>query len=99
VLQNREREEEEKRRSRCENRQRDVEAAMEFLAGAATGALRKMTFVITAHLRGDPRNIVAPTCQNCAYNPVGAFVSNRRHITITLQKKSVEIPSFHLVIG
>src|SRR6202044_4102982 len=52
---------------------------MVFLAGAATGALGKMTFVIAAHLRGDPRDVIAPACQNRAYDPIGTLIRQRRH--------------------
>jgi hypothetical protein len=54
VVKNGQREEEEEDCQRCKDGQRYIEAAMEFLPGAAVGAIGKMLFVVLAHLRGDP---------------------------------------------
>jgi hypothetical protein len=54
VYDNRQREEEEDNRQRCQNRQRHIQAAVEVLPGAAVGTFGKMLLVVLAHLRNNP---------------------------------------------
>jgi hypothetical protein len=50
---------------------------MEFQAGAAAAAIGEMLFIIPAHFRGDPGNVIPPARQNRANNAVGTL--NFRH--------------------
>jgi len=43
-----------KNRQRGQHGQRYIQAAVEFLPGAAVGTLGKMLLVVLPHLRGDP---------------------------------------------
>ena len=76
VLQNREREEKEESRKRGQNRKRDVNAAMEVLTSAATGAFGKMTLAVPAHLREMPETAIVVEAAIEAGGRTYTFVDN-----------------------
>src|SRR6478752_1279231 len=51
---------------------------MEFLAGAATLAQRKVLFVVAAHLRREAGNVVAPASQNFPGDGIDALTHNAK---------------------
>jgi len=81
VIENREGKKEKEDGQRGKDSQGHIEAAVEFLAGAAMRAFDKVLFVVFAHLRINPRDVIAPACQNGAYNSVGTIGSCHREKT------------------
>jgi hypothetical protein len=70
VMKDSQSEQEEEDSQRGEHGERDIQAAVEFLAGAAVGALGKMMLIVLTHIRGDPRDVIPPACQDGAYDNV-----------------------------
>src|ERR1039458_1239581 len=90
VLENRQREEEEKDRRRGENGKRYIQAAVELLPRAAMGAFGKMLLVVLAHLRRDPGDVISPTCQDGACDSVCASGSSHKiNDSLCKDRKSV----------
>src|SRR5271163_3224138 len=55
-------------RRRCQRDQRNIDDAVDLLAGPAMIATGKMQFVIPAHLRSQTRDIVAPSRKDFPYD-------------------------------
>src|ERR1700686_2530699 len=53
-----------------------IDNAMNLLAAAAMFTSRKMVFVVTAHLRRQARNVIAPARQNLAYDWINALLTH-----------------------
>jgi hypothetical protein len=60
--------EEDSRRHRSQHDQRNIDDAMKLLAATAMLAIRKVGFVVAAHLRGQARDVVAPSGKNFPYD-------------------------------
>ena len=73
VAKGRQSKEREEHRQRGEDDERDVEATMEFQAGAAAGAIGEVLLIVLTHLGRYSRDVIPPACKNCAYYTVGTI--------------------------
>src|SRR5438552_11531277 len=59
--------------NRRQRNQTDINSAMQPLTRTAALTGGKVLFIVAAHLGRKARNIVAPACQNLAYNGINAL--------------------------
>ncbi len=85
VLESREGEQEEQDRQRCQHSKRNVKTAVELQPRAAMAAVGEVLFVIPAHLRRNPGDVISPASQDGAYDVI--ITSGSSHSFVTHSKK------------
>jgi hypothetical protein len=81
VLENRKGEQEEENRRRGQHSKGDVQAAVKLQPGAAVTAVAEVLFVIPAHLRRNPGDVISPARQDGAYDVIIASGSSHSFFT------------------
>src|SRR5690348_3889604 len=69
-----------KSRNGGNDNQDNVDGPMQALAAAAMSTEAEVIFVVAAHLRSDPRDVIAPSRENIANNLVHTLIGHYRRI-------------------
>jgi hypothetical protein len=88
VLKHRQGEQEKQHRQRGQHSERYIQATVELQPPAAMRAIGEVLFVIPAHLRRDPGDVISPARQDGAYDVI--IASGSCHCLVTHFFKSVD---------
>ena len=61
-------------RNRSQCNKRDINTAVQPLAGLAEFTNLEVLLVVAAHFRHQARNVITPTCENLAYNRIHTLI-------------------------